>query len=134
MFTQRRDVFSTKIQTIVSLRGALVRDIIFAAVVELKIIVGPAGGKTIGYVESCFQVGEETFGHDGSRMCCRKRWHKLAGIVQVITFGIEVRIADPVVEIFKSLFISPEEFDPLRITTAGIIVSSIEIIKRDRFY
>jgi hypothetical protein len=50
--------------------------------------------------------------------------------MQDIPLGIQVGIADPVVKIFDAFFISPEKFNTLCITTAGIIVNTVIIIDR----
>ncbi len=59
---------------------------------------------------------------------------QLTGIVQIVPFSIQIRIADPVVEVLDGLLIAPEQFDPLCIAGAAVVIFGIEIIDWIRLY
>src|SRR5580765_4523676 len=67
-------------------------------------------------------------------MCCRKTGLQFGGVIQILAFCIQIGIAYPVVEIFKSFFITPEKVDALRITASAIIISSVVVAVWNCFY
>ena len=67
-------------------------------------------------------------------MCSCEVGHQLFGIVQVVAFGIQIGVADPVVEVLDSLFVTPEEFRSFGVTAAAVVEGRIEIIDGDGFY
>src|SRR5580692_234979 len=62
----------------------------------------------------------------------RKSRHQLGGIIEIIALGIQVGIADPVIEILERLLVAPEQLYTLRISTPGIVECGIEIVDRHR--
>src|SRR6218665_2885993 len=64
-------------------------------------------------------------------MLCNKIGFHLVRKIQVISFGIQVRIGYPVIHILNGFFISPKKFNAFGITVAIVIYSrfgSIAII------
>src|SRR5579875_2284064 len=61
-------------------------------------------------------------------MLCRKVGLYGIGIIQEITFGIEERIRDPVVEVLKRFLIAPEQLKALRLSITVIAGGNIAVI------
>ena len=64
---------------------------------------------------------------------CKVR-HQLFGIVQVVAFGIQIGVADPVIEVLNGFFVAPEEFGSFGIAAAAVVEGRIEIVNRDGLY
>ncbi len=56
----------------------------------------------------------------------------LLRIIHKISFGIQVSIADPVIEILERFFVSPEKLDAASIPTTPVIVSEVVVTERNR--
>src|SRR5689334_12850564 len=49
-----------------------------------------------------------------------KRGDSQNRVIQIISFGIEVRVRNPIIHIFERLVVAPEELDSLSITISAI--------------